>query len=98
MESSKPTSLTSTKGVMTYLFNVVVEPDEDEWHAYCPALKAHGAVTTGRTKEEAFRHINDVVRMIVDELLEDGKEIPRMPAEHVEVLDAVRTSRVALTI
>ena len=24
--------------VKTYTFKVIVEPDEDRWHAYCPAL------------------------------------------------------------
>jgi len=29
----------------TYTFNVVVEPDEDRWHAYCPVLVHQGAAT-----------------------------------------------------
>jgi predicted RNase H-like HicB family nuclease len=37
----------------SYLFRVVVEPDEDRWHAYCPALDKYGAATWGYTKEEA---------------------------------------------
>jgi hypothetical protein len=31
----------------TYTFKVVVEPDEDRWHAYCPALERQGASTWG---------------------------------------------------
>jgi hypothetical protein len=31
----------------TYTFKVVVEPDEDRWRAYCPALEAQGASTWG---------------------------------------------------
>jgi predicted RNase H-like HicB family nuclease len=60
----------------TYLFKVAVEPDEDQWHAYCPALLHIGAATWGDTKEESLRHINEVVHMIIAELLEDGEPIP----------------------
>jgi predicted RNase H-like HicB family nuclease len=48
----------------TYSFKVVVEPDDDRWHAYCPALQQYGASTWGNTEEEAFKHIHEVVRMI----------------------------------
>jgi predicted RNase H-like HicB family nuclease len=50
----------------------VVEPDDDRWHAYCPSLERYGASTWGNTEEEAFRHIHEVVRMIIAELIEDG--------------------------
>ena len=39
----------------TYTFRVVVEPEEDRWRAYCPALEAQGAATWGYTQEEALR-------------------------------------------
>jgi hypothetical protein len=29
----------------TYTFEIVVEPDEDRWHAYCPALVERGLAT-----------------------------------------------------
>ena len=72
---------------MTYSFEVVVEPDEDRWHAYCPALEAYGAATWGLTSEEAHKHIQEVVAMIVDELREDGIAIPEAdpvasPSDH----------------
>ena len=60
----------------TYNFRVVVEPDADVWHAYCPALKAYGAASWGTTREEALRHIGEVVGMVVAELREDGEPIP----------------------
>ena len=60
----------------TYIFKVVVEPDEDKWSAYCPALLKEGASTWGNTEEEALQHIHEVVQMIVQELLEDGAPIP----------------------
>jgi predicted RNase H-like HicB family nuclease len=60
----------------TYVFRVVVEPDDDAWHAYCPALRTHGATTWGSTEEEALKHIEEVVRMVVAELVEDNEAIP----------------------
>jgi predicted RNase H-like HicB family nuclease len=62
--------------VKTDTFKVVVEPDEGGFHAYCPALRWFGAVTQGATEEEALKNINEVVRMIVDELGEDGIPLP----------------------
>lgn len=60
----------------TYVFNVVIEPDDDAWHAYCPALQGYGAVTWGRTRDEALRHIREVVEMVVAELRDEGEAVP----------------------
>jgi predicted RNase H-like HicB family nuclease len=70
-----PTAARSDKRA-TYTFSVVVEPDEDAWFAYCPALKGYGAATWGSTRDEALRHIREVVGMVVAELVEDGEELP----------------------
>lgn len=67
---------TTERDMRTYLFKVVVEPDEDRWSAYCPALLKQGAATWGHTREEALKHIDEVVHMIVAELIEDGESIP----------------------
>ena len=69
----------------TYTFKVVVEPDEDRWHAFCPALQQYGASTWGLTRQEAVKNINEVVELIVDELQEDGIPIPTAPKDEVEV-------------
>lgn len=63
----------------SYVFKVVVEPDELadgtlSFHAFCPILR--GARTQGRTQEEALRNIQDVVKMIVDQLIEEGQPVP----------------------
>jgi predicted RNase H-like HicB family nuclease len=79
----------------TYTFKVVVEPDEGGYHAYCPALRHHGAVTQGRTPEEALKNINEVVQMIVDELLQDHVPLPAASGDDVEVFDG---TRVAVTV
>ena len=79
----------------TYTYRVVVEPDEGGWHAYCPALRSHGAVTHGATEAEAIRNINEVVQMIVDELIAEGTALPVGPRPDVDVFE---DTRVAVTV
>jgi len=79
----------------TYSFKVIVEPDEGGYHAYCPALRRYGAVTQGTTADDALKNINEVVRMIVDELLEEGVELPTASGDDVEVFEG---TRVAVTV
>ena len=88
----------------TYSFKVVLEPDEDAegnpaWFAYCPALEALGGATSGRTREEAIRNVNEVVRMIVQEFIEDGKSLPEGPEDSVEVEEVSQQDpRIAVTV
>ena len=79
----------------TYTFKVVVEPDEDRWHAHCPALEQYGAATWGNTYEEALKHIQEVVQMVIEELAEDGIPIPGGPPSDVQVF---QDTRVAVTV
>lgn len=60
----------------TYVFRVVVEPDEDRWVAYAPALKDRGGATWGYTREEALENIGQVVQMTVDSMVQHGEAIP----------------------
>jgi len=78
--------------MQTYTFKVVVEPDEDRWHAYCPALQEYGAATWGATRVEAYRNIQEVVEMIVEELREDGIALPEGPDENVQVFADTRVA------
>ncbi len=74
--TAKPEKLKS------YTFRVVLE--EDAWpddpniayHAYVPGLEALGAATWGHTREEALRHIQEVLAMVLEELIADGEPIP----------------------
>ncbi len=79
----------------TYTFKVLIEPDGDRWHAYCPVLEQYGAATWGHTPEEALRHIQEVVQMVVEELTEDGVPLPEGPKGEVEVFP---DTRVAVTV
>jgi len=69
----------------TYIFKAVVEPDEDVWSAYCPALLKQGASTWGNTREEALSNLGEVVQMVVESLIEHGEPIPEGPADEVQV-------------
>jgi predicted RNase H-like HicB family nuclease len=62
--------------VKSYVFKVVVEPDEDVWHARVPELESKGAASWGKSQEEALRNIQEVARMVIEEMLEDGEPLP----------------------
>ena len=79
----------------TYTFNVVVEPDEDRWYAECPLLVRQGAATWGHTRKEALQNIEDVVRMVVESLIEHGEPVPDSPSDQVQV---TVEPRVAVTV
>jgi predicted RNase H-like HicB family nuclease len=61
----------------TYTFKVAVEPDEDRWHAYCPALESQGAQPGGTLARKALKHIGEVVPLVVDSIIEHGDALPR---------------------
>ena len=54
-----------------YVFEVVIEPDEDRYHAYCPSLK--GCRTWGRTEEEAYKNIHEVLELYLEALIDEGR-------------------------
>jgi antitoxin HicB len=64
------------RDVKSYIVPIVIEPDEDVWRAYVPELEAHGAATWGPTADEALRNMQEVMQMIVEEYLEEGKQLP----------------------
>ena len=76
----------------TYVFQVSLEPDGDGWRAFYAPLEHIGASTWGKTQEEAITHIHEVLSLIVDELLEEGKDIPA-----VEGLAVTSGAAVAIT-
>ena len=83
-------------GVMkTYILKAVVEPDDDRWAAHCPALLKQGASTWGGTPEEALKNLQDVVRMVLESLVEHGEDIPEGPTSYVQVSEE---PQIAVTI
>jgi predicted RNase H-like HicB family nuclease len=57
-----------------YIFTVVIEPDENGFHAFVPVLP--GCHTFGESVEEARVNITEAVELHVESLLEDGEAIP----------------------
>jgi len=57
-----------------YRFTVVIEPDEDAFHAYVPALP--GCHTFGSTVEEARANIAEAIALHIESMLEGGEPIP----------------------
>ena len=41
-----------------------------------PELEDRGAATWGNSQEEALRNIQEVARMVIEEMLRDGEPIP----------------------
>jgi predicted RNase H-like HicB family nuclease len=79
----------------SYTFRVVVEPDGERWHAYCPALVRQGGATWGYTQQEAVKNIQEVVQMVVASLLEHGEAVPEEPSDQVQVFSE---PQVAVTV
>lgn len=57
-----------------YSFTVVIEPDEQGFHAYVPALP--GCHTFADTIDEARTNILEAIELHVQSMLEDGEAVP----------------------
>ena len=62
-------------GAKTYEFEVALETDEDGWHVFYRPWSSIGASTWGYTRKEALDNIREVLSMIVEELMEEGKPV-----------------------
>jgi predicted RNase H-like HicB family nuclease len=87
----------------TYNFKVIIEPDEDfdgnpsGFHAYCPAIESQGASTWGETREMALKNINEVVHLIIDGFIEEGKPLPDGSDGYLQV-EEVSLDRPCITV
>ena len=57
----------------TYEFTIAIEPDEDGYHAFVPALP--GCHTFGATVEEARANILEAIELHVECMLADGEPV-----------------------
>jgi predicted RNase H-like HicB family nuclease len=55
-------------------YTIVIEPDEDAFHAYVPALR--GCQSSGFTYEETKKNIREAIELYLESLIELGEEIP----------------------
>ena len=60
--------------MVIHQFTVVIEPDEDAFHAYVPALP--GCHTFGATVEEAQKNVAEAITLHIESMQEDGESIP----------------------
>ena len=59
---------------MTYDFTIVIEPDDEGYHAFVPALP--GCHSHGTTLDEASTNIAEAIEVHVESMIEDGEEVP----------------------
>ncbi len=57
-----------------YQFTVIIEPDEDQFHAFVPALP--GCHSFGATLDEARANIAEAIQLHVESMRADGELIP----------------------
>jgi predicted RNase H-like HicB family nuclease len=62
------------QGMKTYVFRVVIEPDEDRYYAEVPALP--DCHSWGYTYEEALKNIKQAAELCLETMTEDGEPIP----------------------
>lgn len=60
--------------MLNYQFTIIIEPDEDGFHAYVPVLR--GCHSFGLTLEEAQANIAEAISLHLEGFLEDGEPIP----------------------
>ncbi len=56
-----------------YKISVVIEKDENGYFAFCPSIQ--GCYTQGETYEEVLVNVKDAIKLNIEELLSEGKEI-----------------------
>ena len=60
--------------VVRFSIDIVVEPDDDGFHAFCPALK--GLHVGGKTEQEALKNATDGAILYLESLIKQGDPIP----------------------
>ena len=63
----------------SYTLTVVIAPEEEAWHAYCPTLLDYGAATWGATREEALAHLREMLGMLLERLAQRRVAVPAAP-------------------
>lgn len=61
----------STRDEIRLAIDIFIEPDEDMFHAFVPALK--GVHAEGRTEKEAFRYAVEAVEAYLESLVKPSR-------------------------
>ena len=67
--------------VIKFTIDILIEPDEEGFHAFCPALK--GLHVGGRTEKEAIQNATDAAILYLESLIKHGDPIPVCMTEEV---------------
>jgi predicted RNase H-like HicB family nuclease len=62
------------KNQIEFQVEIIVEPDGDEYHAFCPALK--GLHACGETVEGALSNARDAATAYIESLIKHGDPVP----------------------
>ncbi len=57
-----------------YDFTIVIEPDEEGFHAFVPVLS--GCHSFGESVDEAKKNIAEAIELHVESMIEEGEEVP----------------------
>jgi len=61
------------------ILDIVVEPDGDGFHAYCPMLP--GLHVAGDTEKEALKHAGDALSAYMESMIKHGDPLPHSRSE-----------------
>jgi len=64
----------TNKPSIEFKIDIIIEPAENGYHAYCPALK--GLHLGGDTEEEALQNARDAAVAYLESLIKHGDPIP----------------------
>ena len=81
VEHKRPDKRTKRK----YVFPILIEEDEDGFHAFCPVLR--GCHTQGDTIDEAQRNVEEAVGLYVESLVADGESIPESKVVRMKLVE-----------
>ena len=78
--------------IIAFRIEVIIEPDDSGFHAYCPALK--GLHTSGETEAEALDNARGAAIAYLESLVKHGEPIPvGMAIGHEKQRNSVPTER-----
>jgi predicted RNase H-like HicB family nuclease len=80
-KEDESTSAEVPSGASPYVYRVVVERDEDRYHAEIPTLP--GCYSWGYTFEEALKNIKEALELWLEVKREEGERIPVEDAQTI---------------
>lgn len=86
---------TKQRTVLEFTVEIVVEPDGEQFHAYCPALK--GLHVGGETESEALQNATDAAILYIESMIRHNEAIPLSSDSTAKPTPGKRANRKART-